>query len=146
MAMNYLFLGLRDLYLPSTAAYMHLKALKSPPSHQELLALPYYRCAQKEDEGRLYRIGEDAHHHTIYISCVGNHPDVFIKGIHSLLSVCQLPLDEVRVVPCLLENLQIATFYRILSKLGLTTTAGKLGLKVALNRIPDLKTDTLALS
>ena len=135
--MNYLYLGVRDLYLPATAAYMHLKA-KTRPEEQELLALPYFRPARKADEGRLYRFGRDANNHTVYIACVPDHPDVFIKGVQSLLTIYGLSPSQIKVVPCLLENLQLAGIFRLLTKIGLGSIADNLGSRVVFNRLDDL--------
>ncbi|NLM53254.1 MAG: DUF3189 family protein [Firmicutes bacterium] len=141
--MIYLYIGVRDLYLPAAAAYMHLQG-RNELTAKELLAFPYFRPAQKADEGRLYYLGTDADNHPVYIACVADHPDVFHNAVQSLLTVYGLPPTTIQVVPCLLENLQLAAYFRLLTRIGLDTLADRLGLKIVLNRLPDLVREGVA--
>ena len=134
--MNYLYLGLGDLYLPAAAAAIHLQ--RKMPGEEELLQLPYFRPACPADEGRLYLAGRDMFGHNVYLTFVSEHPDIFVRGIQSLLGILKLPRDAMQVIPVLLENPRVGTLCRLLQKLGLPAAANYLGLRLVRNRKSDL--------
>lgn len=144
--MNYLYLGLSDLYLPATAAAMHIESLEMLPPRKQLLAQKYFRPIQRDDEGKLFFAGKDARGNGVYIACISEHPEVFVRGVQSLLGVCHLPLTSMQVVPCVLENPQVGTICRLLRRLGLQHIANRIGLRVVHNRQSELVQHILALS
>ncbi|MDW7651623.1 MAG: DUF3189 family protein [Bacillota bacterium] len=138
--MNYIYFGVNDLYLPATAAALHLAHLStaSPPTQEELRSLPYCHGAEKEDEGQLIRAGRDKQGNHIYVTSVKGHPDVIVRAVESLLGVYQISLNEVKVIPCVPENPQITVLCRMLSFIGLQKAADRLIWQVARNRHADL--------
>ncbi|MCR3921064.1 MAG: DUF3189 family protein [Firmicutes bacterium] len=139
--MNYLYLGLADLYLPATMAAIHLHTLASDvaPAHQQLLALPFYRAVCKNDEGTLYRVGETEAGDGVYIASVKEHAEIFLRGVDSLLGVYKMPRHAVKVVPCLLENPQVGHLCSLLGHIGLHHFADLVGTRLVHNRFYDLK-------
>ncbi|MBS3899015.1 MAG: DUF3189 family protein [Dethiobacter sp.] len=144
--MIYLYLGQNDLCLPVTAASLQLGLLMSTslPAYEDLAKLPHFRTVGKEDEGMLCFMGEDRQGNKVYVTSVKGHPDVFIRGVGSLLSVCQIPLQEVVVVPCIAENPQVSRLCRIITLLGFKESATRLGSRVARNRFRELAATTYA--
>ncbi|MBS3886799.1 MAG: DUF3189 family protein [Dethiobacter sp.] len=138
--MIYLYLGQNDLCLPATAASVQLGLLMSTslPAYEDLARLPHFRFVEKEDEGVLCFMGEDRQGNKIYVTSVKGHPDLFIRGVGSLLSACQIPLQEMMVIPCIAENPQVSRLCRIITLLGLKESATKLGSRVARNRFSEL--------
>ncbi|MBS4007272.1 MAG: DUF3189 family protein [Clostridium sp.] len=138
--MIYLFLGQNDLCLPVTAAAVRLGLLNSTslPVYDDLTNLPHFRSVRKEDEGMLRFMGEDLQGNKIYVTSVKGHPEIFIRGISSLLSVCQIPMQEMVVIPCIAENPQVSRLCRIITLLGLKESAAKLVSRVVRNRFSEL--------
>lgn len=138
--MIYLYLGENDLCLPVTAAAVRLGLLVSTalPAYEDLAKLPHFRSAGKEDEGVLCFMGEDRQGNKIYVTAVKGHPELFIRGVGSLLAACQLPLQEVVVIPCIAENPQVSLLCRIIRLLGRKEPATWLGSRVARNRFSEL--------
>jgi len=136
----YLFLGQNDLCLPVTAAAVRLGLLNSTslPVYDDLTNLPHFRSVRKEDEGMLRFMGEDLQGNKIYVTSVKGHPEIFIRGISSLLSVCQIPMQEMVVIPCIAENPQVSRLCRIITLLGLKESAAKLVSRVVRNRFSEL--------
>jgi hypothetical protein len=118
---NYLYLGLADLYLPAAAAGIHLGRLDStkPPAAADLLTLPHFRRASRDEDGRLFPVGSDYAGNMVYLLCVRVHPEVVVRSVESLLGLYGLPLHAAKVVPCLPENPQAPLWGRVLSGLGL---------------------------
>ncbi|NLZ93586.1 MAG: DUF3189 family protein, partial [Firmicutes bacterium] len=85
--MNYIYLGLADLYLPAAAAAVHLQKVSGNdlPTCQELLSCPYFRAANKEDDGRLYLVGRTENGDNIYVTAVREHLEIFLRAVGSLL-------------------------------------------------------------
>jgi hypothetical protein len=138
--MNYLYLGVSDLYLPAITAAVHLGQLDSrtPPAKDVLLRLPYYHAAGKEDDGKLTHAGEDSQGNQVYVTCVKGHPDVIIRAVGSLLGIYQISLKEVKVIACVPENPQVALICSLLTKAGLKSVADWLGFKLIRNRYADM--------
>ncbi len=138
--MIYLYLGQNDLCLPVTAASLQLGLLNSTslPVYNDLTKLPHFRSVRKEDEGKICFMGEDRQGNKIYVTSVKGHPEVFIRGVGSLLSVCHIPLQEVVVTPCIAENPQVNQLCRIITLLGLKEAATRLGSRIARNRFSEL--------
>lgn len=144
--MIYLYLGENDLCLPVTAAAVRLGLLMgtSPPTYADLAKLPHFRSVGKEDEGMLFFMGEDREGNKIYVTTVKGHPEIFVRGVGSLLSACQIGLQEVVVIPCIAENPKVSRLCRILTLLGLKNSATKLGSRVACNRFSELAASSCA--
>jgi hypothetical protein len=128
--MIYIYLGQSDFFLPLTAACLHLDIKTNHP---------LFRPVGKEEDGRLFHIGLDQNQQDVYIASVKDHTEIFVRGVHSLLSVYQRSLQEVDVIPCIPENPQISLLCRALTTLGLQNTAISLGKRLANNRLPDLQ-------
>jgi hypothetical protein len=139
--MNYLYLGLADYYLPAAAAALHLKLLNTEglPSRQQLSAVPYFRPVTAADEGLIRFVGQTVEGEQIYLVSVSKYPEIFVRGIHSLLSIYHIPLSAVVVIPCILENPQVSRWCRLLERLGWHSAAQQLGTRLVYNRLPDLK-------
>jgi hypothetical protein len=127
--MKYIYLGQSDLYLPVTAAALHLRLTEK----HEL-----FRAATKEDQGQLYHVGRDGQGNDVYVATIPNHADVFLRGVESLLAVYSLSLREALVVPCVPENPQLGLICRLLDAIGLGRVANRLGTRLADNRRSDL--------
>jgi len=134
--MNYLYLGLGDLYLPAAAAAVHLQ--RRFPTEEELLQLPYFRPACPAEEGRLHLAGRDMFGHKVYLTFVSEHPDLFVRSLNSLLAVFALPGDTMQVIPVLPDDPRVRTLCRLLVRLGLPAAANKLGLRLVRNHKSDL--------
>lgn len=135
-----IYLGVMDLYLPATTAAIHLGDFNeaSPPTKEKLRNLEYFRVVKKEDDGKLYQAGTDKQGNRVFIVSVKGHPDVLVRAVQSLLAIYKISPHEVRVIPCVPENPQVASICRVLSLLGLVNTANWLGLRLVNNRYPDL--------
>lgn len=135
-----IFLGVMDLYLPATTAAIHLGDLDeaSPPNKEKLHNLVYFRVVKKEDDGKLYQAGTDKEGNQVFIVSVKGHPEVLVRSVQSLLALYKISPLEVRVIPCVPENPQVALLCRVLSLLGLANLANWLGLRLVNNRYPDL--------
>lgn len=138
--MIYLYLGQNDLCLPATAAAIHLGLVEkqTKPKAKELRKLPLFRAVTKDDDGKLHFVGEDKKGNKVYITSVKGHPDVFVRGVHSLLGVYRLSLREIVVTPCVPENPQIGLLCTMMASLGLQDAAAELGSRVARNRFSEL--------
>ncbi|HZK25372.1 MAG TPA: DUF3189 family protein [Oscillospiraceae bacterium] len=139
--MNYLYLGLTDYYLPAAAASLHLKQLNwdAPPSPLKLCELPYFRAVTKADEGVIRYVGLTEDGEQIYLTTVKKYPEIFVRGIHSLLSIYQVPLSELVIITCVLENPQVAGWCCFLQRIGWHSAAQQLGTRLVRNRLADLK-------
>ncbi|MBS4023031.1 MAG: DUF3189 family protein [Dethiobacter sp.] len=137
--MNYIYLGLGDLYLPAVAAALHLGRLdaKEVPNLEALLALHHFRDGKKDD-GKLYCVGEDQTKNKVYITCAKAQPDVVERAIMSLLTIYSINAREVQVRPCLPENPQVVTLKRLFGKTGLKKQQLRLACRFAQNRFTDL--------
>ncbi|NLZ39533.1 MAG: DUF3189 family protein [Firmicutes bacterium] len=138
--MNYIYLGLADLYLPAAAAAIHLQKIKgdSIPTYQELLSCPGFRVMDKEDDGRLIWIGQAGNGDNVYIAAVKEHPEIFMRAAVSLLAAYHA-MEEVKVIPCMPENPQIGYWCCRLKKLGLVDLANRLGALLVRNRFGEIK-------
>ncbi|HHX75682.1 MAG TPA: DUF3189 family protein [Firmicutes bacterium] len=134
--MNYLYLGLDDLYLPAAAAAIHLQ--HKFPTEEELLQLPYFSPARPADEGRLLLAGRDAEGRKVYLAFVSGHPDIFVRGLQSLLGIFKLPREAMQVIPVLPQNPRVGSLCRLLVRMGLPAAANSLGLRLVHNRKNDL--------
>ena len=139
--MKTLYLGVGDLYLPAAAAALHLEILDrgKDPQFSELQNIPNFRPVHKEDDGKLYFMGTDRKGKEVYIACVKAQPDVIIQGVESLLGIYQISQQELRVIPCIPENPQIALLNRLLTAVRLQDTAMRLAGRVVRNRFSDLE-------
>jgi hypothetical protein len=136
--MNYLYLGLGDLYLPAVASALHLGMLSSNkrPEYQELDALPYFTRGESVDDGKLFLLGKDQAGNSVYILCVKDSPDVVERAIQSLLHI--YGITEMIVLTCRPENSQVVKLGRILKRLGLLGIERRLAFKLAVNNFPEL--------
>jgi len=118
---KYLYLGLLDLYLPAVAAAIHLGQLegKKHPGQEELDAIEYFRRGSQDEDGRIFFVGTDSAGDNVYILSVKVQPEVVIRAVESMLGLYGLLPREIKVVPCLLENTQLAGWGKLLSRLGL---------------------------
>lgn len=139
--MNFIYLGLANLYLPAAAAAIHLQQIgdNAVPSRQELLSNQYFRAVRREDEGQLHWVGQTETGDDIYVTSIQEHPEIFERAVRSLLSAYQLKVQEIKVITCVPENPQIGRWCSALDKLGLTNTANWLGICLTHNRFSDLK-------
>jgi hypothetical protein len=138
--MNYIYLGVGDLYLPSVAAAVHLSRLdvNSPPDMNELLAVEHFRHGEKEDEGELYYVANDEQGNKVFVTCAKGQPDVFVRAVQSLLGVYHISIKEVKVIPCEPENTQVIGICKALRLVGLSKAEKTLAGKLAGNCLPDL--------
>jgi hypothetical protein len=138
--MNYLYLGYASLHLPAVAAALHLEQLDAAtvPGAEELVSLPYFRQAAKEEDGRLFSAGSDSNGHQVYLLCVKAQPEVVARAVESLLGLYRLPLQEAKIVPCLPYNPQPAIWGRILFRCGLHGLEKELAGRMARNCFKDL--------
>jgi len=138
--MNYIYIGLRDLYLPAVAAALHLGRLSntSAPTKEDILSLQHFRAGNEEDDGEMHYMGQDSSGHHVYVMCVKSHLYVIEQAINSLLSVYSVPLHEVQIRTCLPENPQVVGICSILTWLGLDDVRDQVALRLIRNRFPGL--------
>ena len=138
--MNYLYLGLADLYLPAVAAGIHLGRLDSAksPAAAELVTLPHFRRASSNEDGRLFPVGSDDAGNMVYLLSVRAHPEVIVRSVESLLGLYGLRLHAAKAVPCLPENPQVPLWGRFLSGLGLHGLEQKFACLLVRNCFKDL--------
>ncbi len=138
--MNYIYFGLSDLYLPTAAAAVHLGQLdpRKKPTRKELSALPLIRTARRGDPGILHPAGTDKSGNHVYITWINAQPDVVVRAVSSLLSICGRPRGEVKAIPCVLENQQIGWLCSFFCALHLNGISDRLGFRVIHNRFTDL--------
>jgi len=136
--MNYIYLGLSNLYLPALSAAMHQGLLKEAPPGMEL-QIPHFRHGCSDDDGRLYFAGEDADGSSIWVACVRAQPHVVSRAVMSLLAICGSDLTEFQVRPCLPENPQVTVICSFLNRFGLLGLERRLARRLALNRYNELQ-------
>lgn len=138
--MNYIYLGISDLYLPATVAAIHLGILNETrrPRLRELKMIRHFRNAEKEDDGKLFPAGEDQAGDKVYVACVKAHPEVFHRGIQSLLGIYQISQQEFQVIPCLPENQEVSTLLKALKTAGLPQLTDIVAYRLVKNRFADL--------
>ncbi|MBS4030730.1 MAG: DUF3189 family protein [Clostridiales bacterium] len=138
--MNYVYLGVGDLYLPAVAAAIHLNRLdiNVPPDLDELLEVEHFRHSEKDDEGELYYIGNDEQGNKVFVTCVKGQTDVIVRVVQSLLGIYRISIKEVKVIPCEPENPQVIGICKALRMAGLTKAEKKIAGKLAGNCFADL--------
>lgn len=138
--MRYVYIGVSDLYLPTAAAAIHLGQLNraSAPAKEQLRKLSYFRTVSKEDDGKLFLVGEDKNGDEVYIASVKGHPDVVARAVQSLLGLYQISLKEVQVIPCIPDNPQISAVCSLFKRLGLKGLADYLGYRLVNNRFGEI--------
>lgn len=138
--MNYVYLGLGDLYLPAVAAAIHLGRLPADkiPGAKELAGLPYFMAGEKETQGVFHPVGRDADGNNVFISQVSAEPELVWHSIMSLVHVLGADPDTVQVRLCIPENPQVSALLAILGRLGLKRLRDYAALRLARNRYRDL--------
>ncbi len=133
--MNYIYLGVGDLYLPSVAAAVHLKKIDEylPPDSAKLFTIECFRHGEKCDEGALHYIDSDEHGNKVFVSCAKGQLDVFVRAVQSLLGVYRIPVKDIKVIPCEPENPQAVGICKALRSLGLWQAESALASKLAYN-------------
>ena len=134
----YLYLGLNDFYLPSAAAAMHLE-LVPVPDYGKLREIKHFRPFCRCDEGMFLRMGTDKRGNEVYLAAVSAHPEIFVRGLNSLLAACGIPPAEVKIILCQPENPQIGRIVSLLNRMGLRAAADRLGAAMVRIRLSDLK-------
>lgn len=139
--MNYIYLGVGDLYLPSVAAAIHLNRLdvNSSPDLDEIFTVEHFRPGEKEDEGELYYVADDHDGNKVFVTCAKGQPDVFVRAVQSLLGAYRISIKEVKVIPCEAENSQVIGICKALRAVGLTKAERILAGKLAINCFHDLE-------
>jgi hypothetical protein len=137
--MNYIYLGLGDLYLPAVAAAIHLGRLRDGLPEQEFMEIPHFRHGKSEDNGLLHHAGKDEDGNHIWLACVNAQPEMIRRAVMSLLAIYGRDMTEVQVRPCVPENPQVTGICSLLNRLGLTGLEKRVARRLAKNRYSDMK-------
>jgi hypothetical protein len=140
--MNYIYLGLGDLYLPAVAAALHLNRLEkdSIPSDKRISDLPHFRSNNGDEEGKLFHIGTDSDNNNVYVMAVNAQPELIQRAVTSLIGIYEMDINTIQVRPCLPENPQVGNLFNILNSLGIKILEQRLACRMIKNRFDDLVT------
>lgn len=138
--MNYLYLGLGDLYLPAVAAAIHLEKLPSDrvPDVKMLARLPHFVAGDKDNQGVFHPLGKDSDGNEVFITQVGVQPELVWRAIMSLVHILGSDPDTLQVRLCVPENPQVAGVLALLGRLGLSPIRDYAAIRLVKNRYRDL--------